>query len=752
MKFTFMISIVLLAGIFAYSAPITAWESRGPGGGGALYSPSINPKNPDEMYLTSDMGELFHSLTAGRNWQTINFRQLTGGHECAVRFTIDANICWALDYWSLNGGDSVRPKRTIDGGKSWQYLTTQSWPVERTAGVLYADYAHPERVLISADYRQLWITRDGGKTCQQVANFAGDTGLHFAGCFFDGETIYAGTNEAVLQSDDGGISFTRHGYEGIPAGEYPVSFAAGKSNGHTRLFCVTAKSMWSGISGSEHNAYQSVYCQLDGKGLWQRTIAGIASEAHPWFIKMAANNAEIAYLAGGSTQGTPTIYKTTNGGQQWKNVFDSTDNRNIIVGWAGDNDDFRWSFPEYALGFEVCLQDANRLFFSDLSCAHLSDDGGISWRQIYTGLTDPRLAGDTAPKGASYQSCGLEVTSIWQLAWFSQKTLFSAATDIKGFRSGDGGDSWSFNYSGHNLNTMYRVVKHPDTGICYAATSSIHDLYMSTYLQDERIDRGQGCLLFSADDGVNWKLMKNFLRPVIWVALDPTNPQRLYVAVVNHAEGGIYVTDELAKGEAASWRKLAAPARTEGHPYNLLVLNDGSLLCSYSGRRAGKDFTLSSGIFISNDGGASWQDRSDPGMRCWTKDLVLDPSDPAQNSWYVGVFHAWGTTGRAGKSGFYRTTDRGKSWKCLADNQLAPSGIMNVESCTFDPKNPQICYLSTEYDGLWYSEDIQAAAPIFQQITTYPFHHPLRIFFNPYDSGEMWVTSFGNGLYQTRIR
>lgn len=742
---------VLWSVVLAVAAPPASWESRGPGGGGAMYAPTISPLQPNTLYLGCDMGPLFRSLDGGASWRTCNYRQLTGGHESAVRVTRDPKVLWALDYAGIGGGDNVRPKRSVDGGASWQYLPEAAWPKDRTAYVLYADFAHPERVVVSADYRQLWATRDGGATFTMQASTPAPNGLHLAGCVFAGDTIYAGTNVGVYVSKDGGASFTLQAYEGIPANEFPVSLAGAAVNGETRLYCVTAKSVWAGIGGEEHGAATGVYTQTGGAGPWMRCTDGLQPGVHPWFVKMASTDVNTAYLAGGSTDGAPTVYKTTDGGAHWTSVFQTAGNRNIAVGWAGDNDDFRWSFPEYALGFDVCASDPNRALFTDLGCAHLTTDGGATWKAIYATPATPRKPGDPSPKGANYRGNGLEVTSAWQVAWLAPKTLFTCATDIKGFRSTDGGAWWSFNYAGHALNTMYRLVKHPATGRCYAATSSVHDLYMSTYLMDARIDRGRGLVLQSADDGATWTPLKDFGHPVIWVALDPTRPTRLYAAVVHSAEGGVYVTDELDKGAAAAWRRLPAPPRTEGHPYNIVVLNDGALVCSYAGRRVGKDFTPSSGIFLSADGGQTWEDRGDPGMRFWTKDVVVDHADPAQNTWYAGVFHAWGTAGRAGRAGFYRTTDRGKTWTCLADNSLPPSGVFNVESCAFNPANPKECYLTTEYDGLWTTADITAAKPVFTPVPSYPFHHPMRIFFNPADPAEMWVTSFGNGLYVGRV-
>ena len=191
---------------------------------------------------------------------------------------------------------------------------------------------------------------------------------------------------------------------------------------------------------------------------------------------------------------------------------------------------------------------------------------------------------------------------------------------------------------------------------------------------------------------------------------------------------------------------MPAPPRTEGHPYNIHVLSDGAIVCTLSGRRVGNNFTPSAGVFLSTDGGQTWEDRSDARMRFWTKDLVLDPADKTESTWYVGVFFAWGQAGREGKSGLYRTTDRGKTWTLLADSSLAPSGVLNVESCGFDPAHKGEFYFTTEYDGLFYSADIRAAKPAFKQVESYGFKHPLRVQFDPYHESELWVTSFGNGI------
>jgi hypothetical protein len=166
-------------------------------------------------------------------------------------------------------------------------------------------------------------------------------------------------------------------------------------------------------------------------------------------------------------------------------------------------------------------------------------------------------------------------------------------------------------------------------------------------------------------------------------------------------------------------------------------LNDGKVLCTYSGHRA-PGFTASSGVFLYDPSSTTWTDLSDPGMCYWTKDIVLDPADASQNTWLVGVFSGWGGAPN-GLGGLYRTTDRGAHWTRI-------NALDRVTSITFSPGNSNDAFLTTETDGLWHSVNAQATSPTFTRVSNYPFRQPERVFFNPYNSSEIWISSFGHGL------
>ena len=164
-------------------------------------------------------------------------------------------------------------------------------------------------------------------------------------------------------------------------------------------------------------------------------------------------------------------------------------------------------------------------------------------------------------------------------------------TDIKGAISADAGNSWSFGYTGDSYNTMYLCVKHPVTGVLYAGVSSIHDMYQSTRLTDSIIDPGTGAILYSTNKGVTWQTMYNAGHPVIWLATDPNHTNYLYASIIHSTLGGIFVSTNIQNGAASTWTKLPNPPRTQGHPFNVQVLNDGTLvvqLCRHArGQPAG---------------------------------------------------------------------------------------------------------------------------------------------------------------------
>jgi hypothetical protein len=727
------VALALLSPLRSPSSTPSRFISRGSGGGGAFFGPSINPYNPNDLWIGSDMSDLFHSTDFGRNWDTVDFRLLQGGSlPGRMEFTSNPLVRYALN-------DSV-PERSADGGLTWTAIPPDSYSVY----CLYADPASTNRILVS-DYTHLKISTNSGLS---YGNCYSNSDLLIAGAFWDGASIYVGTRAGLVGSTNTGFSFNLVGQAGIPATESMVSFAGAKENGSLRFFCVTLGSadVYPGIQGSDYANYHAIYRLDGGSGTWTPVTSGIGPN-YPFFVAMCRTNISVAYAAGSDSLGQPVVFKTINGAASWSQVMQCTGNANVATGWTGDDPGAwnwkKWSFGECAMGFTVCPTDLNRAVITDFGFIHSTTNGGTTWQQAYDWTGTQNAAASSTPKTNFYTGSGAEDTSCWHLSWFSSNTLFCSFTDIRGMLSTNCGSAWMSPLS-LTYNSTYQTLKHPTNGLVYAAVSSVHDMYAwDQYCKDSPTDSGTGAILCSTNSGFTWFTFKNLGRPIVALALDPNNPNRLYASMVNSSTGGVYRTVNLSAGTSSTWTKLANPPRTQGHAYNIFVLNDGTLVSTYSAHIATNNFQPRSGVFVSLDDGASWRDRTMvSNMMFYTKDITIDPHDPAQNTWYAGVWGEWGASANWG--GLYCTTNRGTNWSRI-------SSLKAVGSATISISNPDEMYLTTEDQGLWYSSNRRSASPTFTQVAGYPFRFPSRVFFNPYDTNEVWVTSYGNGMRLGRV-
>ena len=741
-NFYFILPVFLSVVLFSQPANFI---SKGVGGGGALFALSINPANNNEYYVACDMGELFHTTNYGASYNQVNFQQLIGGHHSKVCYTSTSGLLYSISY----AKDMVRPVRSTDNGITWLPLSGNPDDTEETFSI-DVDYNNPLRVIISY-YSTIYFSNNGGSSFTSIHTAASSAGNVVGGVFFEGNNIYIGTNDGVLVSTNSGSSWSIAPITGLPANERIWSFAGAKTGSLTRFFCITAdvNDLYVGVVGYDYyNFPKGVYAVNYGTGNWIPKMTSINTATDfPMFVGMANNCVDTVYLAGSNSNGVPDVLKTTDAGSNWSHVFNTASNQNIATGWSGQGGDRGWGYGECPFALAVAPNNVNKLIFGDFGFVHKTSDAGISWQQAYVNATGQHVAGANTPTNQSYQSCGLENTTCWQVHWTSASSMFSCFSDIKGIRSTDSGNSWSFNYTGHAANTMYRIAQHPTNGTLYAATSNIHDMYQSTRLQDAILDANDanGKIIYSTNNGQTWQDLKVFNHPVFWMTLDPNNPNRAYASVIHYnagaGMGGVYMTNDLQNLSTSSWTLLPSPPRTEKHPASIVVLNDGKMVCTYSGRRTSTAFTASSGVFVYDPLLNSWTDVSHTGMHYWTKDIVIDPNDASQNTWYVGVFSGWGGAPN-GLGGLYKTINRGTSWTKLTNASI----IDRVTSCTFNPNDPDQIYMTTETNGLWISNNINASSPAFSLVSSYPFQQPERVFFNPYNANEVWVTSFGNGM------
>lgn len=740
------ITAIFILGINPTNAQSINWTSKGIGAGGALYSPVISLHNSQEIWMSCDMSGVYRSTNFGTNWSLQNASALQGSRNTSIQFTSNPQICYTIDHTPLNGNDRSRPVISNDGGANWSSLIDD--PTSDNAFTILVDPNTTNRILLSS-YTDLYFSSNSGLSFQSIYSFNNNgNGLHVAGAFFDGATIYIGTSAGLIVSINNGNTFFLMNLPGWPTGNGMSSFCGAKQGTQLKLYAVAMaqSNLYGGITGADFSSSIGIYSCVGTTSSWTNISSGITASQKSFFVACASNDINKVYVGGGDTQnGIPTINKSSNGGLNWTSVFNTTQNANIVTGWCGDGGDRGWGYAEYLLGLSVDPINAAHLVFTDLGFAHVSTNGGTTWEQAYVSKNDENVANINTPSFKAYHSVGLENTTCWSLGWGDANHLAAAFSDINGIKSADGGTSWSM-LGATTLNSTFFILKHPTNNTIYASTSSVHDIYQTTRLTDATLDPGSGGIRYSNNNGSAWQTLHDFNHPVVWMAIDPTNTNRMYASVIHYAngvgEGGIWKCDNIQVGNSSVWIKINNPPRTEGHPLTIIALNDGSLVASYCARRnSSGSFTASSGIFILPVGTSTWIDRSDAGMFYYTKDLVVDPSDATQNTWYVGVWSGWGGAPN-GLGGLYKTTNRGQSWNRIF------SAVDRVSSITFNPQATNEVWVSTETDGLWHSATMNTSSPIFVRDNKFPFRQPERIFFNPYVSNEFWVTTFGGGLFR----
>jgi photosystem II stability/assembly factor-like uncharacterized protein len=164
------------------------------------------------------------------------------------------------------------------------------------------------------------------------------------------------------------------------------------------------------------------------------------------------------------------------------------------------------------------------------------------------------------------------------------------------------------------------------------------------------------------------------------VAGDPNRPLVFYFGAVN---GGVWKTTNGGQ----TWRNVTdgksdissvgAIAVAQSDP-NVIYVGTGE-------SQPREDLTYGTGVYRSTDGGETWRhlgltDTQQIG------DVVIDPRDP-ERAYVAAIGHAFGPNA---ERGVFRTTDGGKSWKkvlFLNDS----TGAMDL---SIDPVNPRILFAS----------------------------------------------------------
>ncbi len=291
----------------------------------------------------------------------------------------------------------------------------------------------------------------------------------------------------------------------------------------------------------------------------------------------------------------------------------------------------------------------------------------------------------------------------------------------------DNGGVWRSTDYGSNWESLFDRQSTSSIGAIAVAPSNPNVIYVGSGGGIIRPDLSTGDGMYkSTDAGATWThLGLRDSQMIADVVVDPTNPDRLFVAVLGHpygpnAERGVFRSLDGGK----SFEKVLY--RDEYTSANDLLMDpkDPNILYAtlwpqQQSFREGLAFGgAGTGIFKSTDGGTTWKPLSEGLPNVIQANLAVAPGNPRLlYAMVAGTPLGKEPASTTGVVGLYKSTDAGEHWTAVnvpegamgaptphVDTRpLARIGGGDLPTLAVDPKNDNVLYSATVV--LWRSED-----------------------------------------------
>jgi photosystem II stability/assembly factor-like uncharacterized protein len=255
--------------------------------------------------------------------------------------------------------------------------------------------------------------------------------------------------------------------------------------------------------------------------------------------------------------------------------------------------------------------------------------------------------------------------------------------------------------------TWTPIFDHEPTGSIGAlavAPSDPNIIYVASGEGLHRPDLSTGDGIYkSIDAGQTWThLGLSDGQQIPQIAIDPHDPNRLFVAVLGHPYGpnperGIYRSTD---GGQTFEKVLYKDENTGGSDVELDPSNPNVVYASLWEAREGPWENSAwagthGGLFKSTDGGTTWRQLT-KGLRegLVQINVAIAPSDPNRIYATVAFQSAAPSAGFGGNLGIYRSDDAGESWSKATDDSrpAARIGGGDLPVPKVDPRNPDVVY------------------------------------------------------------
>jgi photosystem II stability/assembly factor-like uncharacterized protein len=716
----------------------TAWAERpgnfrvlGPGGGGAMFNPTISPHDANTVLVSCDMTGSYITHDGGRSWRMFNLRGVVNffvfdpldpktmyAHATGLWRSMDGGERWELVYPSPSAVKGVK----MNSDHSDEQILAVPDPLGEIAAlavdpsdskILYAAAGTKESpaLFISLDYGKRWqkqaILPDVPRRLWVDPNSAnGD------------RTLFVASAHTVAVVSHGGVRSLP-----FPTAVSDVSVSFG-SGAHPMIYAASE---------------QGIYVSNDAGVNWRkRDLPGAGAKVRA--IATSLHHPETAYVSydhlkadGESWMG---VAKTTNYGTAWKLVWKESGvaAKNVHDAWITER--FGPTWGENPLSLTVAQQDANLAYSTDLGRTMRTVDGGATWAAVYSRKVD----------NVGWTSVGLDVTTSYGVHFdpFDPKRQFITYTDIGLFRSEDGGVSWTSSTAGVPrawMNTTYWVVFDPKVrGRMWSVNSYTHDLPRPKMWRHNSVLHYKGGVCRSDDGGKHWTTSNAGMDETgaTHILLDPTSPVDARILYVAGYGRGVYKSSDGGR----SWA-LKNNGITQEQPFAWrLARSSNGTLYAVIARRSEDGSIGNAGdgaLYSSTDGAEHWQPVSLPEGTNGPNGLATDPESP--DRLYLAAWaRATGEHGEGG--GIFLSEDGGKSWKQVLEKDR------HIYDVTIDSQDSNVLYATGFESSAWRSAD---RGLHWGRIAGFNFKWGHRVIPDPLNRDEVYITTFGGSVWHGAI-
>ncbi len=676
-----------------------------PGTNGWGTSVEVSPFDGKTLAAGGDMFGAATSSDQGASWTpALGFQMWEFGD-----FTwhpTNSQIVWA--------GSRGGPYESLDGGKTWTPMRA-GMPAASTSGytveiekVVFDPNDSNTLLALGGNFRRLsgngaswgeiWKSTSGGSSWSQIGSVGSGVDI-LNGGFAAGSSsiVYVVTPSGVFESTDGGTNWSN------------VTGTISGTPAFLALHPTDPSTLW--VSTRSGQIYESA----DGARSWQLSSSGLQPSSHDTddsFVVVSRQNPDVLYASLPAGSWMAAVYRSTDGGKTWTDVFDNSSLGEItskLVGGDAYYSAFGWDYM-YPVWLATDPNDAEAVYIFVAGYIARSLDGGNTWEDISS-----HPVSGTAYRGNGYQG---EASSKVAFSPFTPGQLFALAGDCgKLVRSNDYGWSWiagapmsqanlwngsqdvSFSADGTiyvatgqwNTSTYEAVLKSTDRGANWAYVSSPpsaaggNQAIYTLPNDSSTVWVGVSSEVYrSQNGGQSWTAVTGSLGSAIYdFAPDPTTPTTFYVGAAN----GVYETTDGVTFDLLS----GSPTSTVG---NMVVVDPQNPRILYA-------------VATNPPDGGVWRFDGTSWTQVWRKRYASALAiDPRNDQRLVVVTLGWPDADISEGDGVWLSEDGGQTWTQIN----AGLQLLRGDTLAFNPDGSEQLIVGLAGGG-YFVTDLGSSTP-----------------------------------------